>query len=204
MGSPRTRLLAATTNRGKLPEIRDIMADSGFDVLCLGDALELGLLAAIPDVAEDTGTFEGNARKKALEITRLAGVPVLADDSGLEIDFLGGMPGVESAFFMGRDTPYEIRNRHIMDLLRDIPTARRTARFTCVIAVAYPRGAVVTARGVCEGFIAEVPTGGGGFGYDPVFFVPSLGKTFGQASRDEKNAVSHRALALRKMRELLT
>jgi len=196
-------LLAATTNKGKLPEIREIMAVSHFDIICLDDAVGMGLLDRIPAVVEDGGTFEANALKKATEISRLSGVATLADDSGLEIDLLGGLPGVDSAYYLGADTPYARRNAHILETMRDADGAARAARFVCVIAVAFPDGRTLTARGTCDGVIAREPMGDGGFGYDPIFFVPQLGKTFGQLTIHEKNAVSHRSAALRNMNELL-
>ena len=197
------RLLIATTNQGKLPEIREILAASPLEVICLKDALSLGLLDSIPAVVEDGGTFEANALKKATEIARASGVTTLADDSGLEIDFLGGRPGVDSAYFMGADTPYAVRNAHIIEMMRGAEGDARSARFVCVIAVAFADGRTYTGRGECGGRIAHKPMGEGGFGYDPIFYVPRLGKTFGQLSSHEKNAVSHRAAALRNIKELL-
>ena len=198
------QLLIATTNRGKLPEIREIMATSSLEIICLEDALRLGLLDSFPAVVEDGGTFEANALKKAIEIMRRSGVTTLADDSGLEIDFLGGQPGVDSAYFMGLDTPYSKRNAHIIEVMRGADGEARSARFVCVIAVAFADGRTFTARGECAGRIAYKPMGDGGFGYDPIFFVPQLGKTFGQLSSHEKNAVSHRAAALRNIKDLLS
>ena len=199
------QLFVATTNKGKLPEIRDIMAvpHSMYDIICLDDAMRLGLLESLPSVVEDGGTFEANALKKAIEIMRLSGVTTLADDSGLEIDFLDGLPGVDSAYYLGAGTPYAQRNASIIKTMSAVTGSDRAARFVCVIAVAFTDGRTLTARGTCDGFIAHEPMGDGGFGYDPIFFVPELEKTFGQLSSYEKNAVSHRSAALRKMKELM-
>jgi XTP/dITP diphosphohydrolase len=153
------------------------------------------------DVIEDTGTFEGNAVKKATEIAIASGKPTLADDSGLEIDFLGGEPGVESADYMGRDTPYTVRNAHILKLMEGVTDEKRTARYVCVIAAAFPNGQVLTARRVFEGVIAREPKGGNGFGYDPIFFVPEYNQTAAEMPPELKNAVSHRGQALRQMRK---
>ena len=200
------RLLVATTNKGKLTEIREIMTDFQYEIICFDDALRLGLLDKVPSVVEDGASFKQNALKKACEISKL--VPpgetaVLADDSGLEIDFLNGGPGVDSAYFMGAEASYAQRNARIIDLMRNVNEAERSARFVSVIALSYPNGRVLTARGVCEGLIAAEPAGDGGFGYDPIFFVPDFGKTFAQLSPQEKNAVSHRSVALRKIKELI-
>jgi len=197
------QLLIATTNKGKLLEIRELMAGLPYEVISLADALERGLLSDMPDVVEDGETFEYNAIKKATEIMQLSGVTTLSDDSGLVIDFLDGQPGVHSAHFMGYDTPYEQRNAYIVEMLQGVPEARRTARFVCVAAIAYPDGRTLTARGEIEGIIAHAPAGANGFGYDPIFFVPSFRKTLAELSIEEKNAISHRAIAMRKAKELL-
>jgi len=196
-------LIVATTNRGKLPEICDIMADMPFEIMSLDDAVCLGYISEIPAVVEDGKTFEYNALKKATEIMRQSGITTLADDSGLEIDFLGGLPGVDSAYYLGADTPYYKRNKFIVEIMQGVGDDRRAARFVSVITIVSSDGQTLTARGMCEGIIAHEPMGDGGFGYDPIFFVPSLGKTFAQLSSAEKNAVSHRSVALRKIKELL-
>ena len=122
---------------------------------------------------------------------------VLADDSGLEIDALGGEPGVDSANYMGRETPYDVRHERILELMADVPEKQRAARFVCVIAVMTPDFGVKTFRAVVDGRIAAKPAGGGGFGYDPIFFVPELGATTAELSKEQKNAISHRGKALR-------
>ena len=198
-----TTLLVATTNKGKLREIREIMAGEPYDIISLDDALRLGYISEIPEVIEDGDTFEHNAIKKATEVMRYANVAVLADDSGLEIDFLGGQPGVHSAYYMGADTPYTQRNARIVEMMRGIGAGGRAARFVCVIAIAFTDGRTLTARGVCEGVIAQKAAGCEGFGYDPIFYVPSLGKTFAEMNIAEKNAISHRATALREIRQVL-
>jgi len=196
-------LLIATTNKGKLVEIRELMADLPYEVISLTDALERRLLSAMPNVVEDGETFEYNALKKATEIMNLSGVATLSDDSGLVIDFLDGQPGVHSAYFMGVDTPYEQRNVRIIEMLADAPEEQRTVHFVCVAAVAYPDGRTFTVRGEVEGVIAHAPAGTNGFGYDPIFFMPQFGKTLAELSIAEKNAISHRAIAMKKAKELL-
>ena len=197
-------LLIATTNKGKLLEIRELMADLPYEVISLTDALERGLLLEMPNVVEDGETFEYNALKKATEIMQLSGVATLSDDSGLVIDFLDGQPGVHSAYYMGADTPYEQRNARIIEMLADVPEDKRTARFVCVAAIVYPDGRTYSTRGEVEGIIARVPAGTNGFGYDPIFFVPEFGKTLAEFSVAEKNIISHRAVAMKKAKELLS
>ena len=197
-------LLIATTNKGKLVEIRELMADLPYEVISLTDALERGLLSEMPNVIEDGETFEYNAMKKATEIMELSGVVTLSDDSGLVIDYLDGQPGVHSAYFMGADTPYEIRNVRLIEMLADAPEDARTARFVCVAAIAYPDGRTDSARGEVEGVIAHAPAGTNGFGYDPIFLVPQFGRTLAELSVAEKNSISHRAVAMKKAKELLS
>jgi len=196
-------LLIATTNMGKLVEIRELMDGLPYEVISLTDALERRLLSVMPNVVEDGETFEYNALKKAAEIMNLSGVTTLSDDSGLVIDFLDGQPGVHSAYFMGAGTPYEQRNARIIEMLADAPEEQRTARFVCVAAIAYPDGRTFIARGEVEGVIAYVPAGTNGFGYDPIFFIPEFGKTLAELSIAEKNAISHRAVAMKEAKELL-
>lgn len=185
------RLVLATRNEGKVREIREVL--SGLDV-------ELLTLSDLPEVHEDGATFSENAKKKALKVAELTGLPALADDSGLEVDALGGSPGVRSARFAGDD---DANNRKLLELLKGVPPERRTARFRCVLALAFPDGRAYTVEGTCEGRIAEEPAGEGGFGYDPIFLVPERGLTFAQMTREEKNSISHRGRALRKLREVL-
>lgn len=127
----------------------------------------------------------------------------MADDSGLEIDYLDKAPGVLSARYLGEDTSYEIKNKHILSLLESVPEAERSARFVCVVAFAWPDGSFITAQGVIEGIINDKISGDNGFGYDPIFFVPEKGKTTAQLSLEEKNEISHRGNALRLMKKKL-
>lgn len=155
------------------------------------------------DIVEDGKTFEENALIKARTVARLSGKPALADDSGLEVDYLGKAPGVLSARFMGEDTSYRIKNQAIIDKLEGLPEEERSARFVCVIALALPDGWACTARGTVEGRIAHEEKGEGGFGYDPIFYIPELGRTTAELEPEEKNRISHRGVALREMRELM-
>ncbi|GHU74810.1 non-canonical purine NTP pyrophosphatase [Clostridia bacterium] len=188
-------ILFATSNIGKLKEAKEILGS--YNILSLSD------FDKKIEVVEDGETFEENAVKKATEISRILNIPVLADDSGLEVDFLDKAPGVLSARFMGEDTSYDIKNQYIIDKLDGIEDERRTARFVCAIAYAAPDGRVFTARGTIEGIIGRSIVGGNGFGYDPIFFVPSLGKTTAELSMEEKNRISHRGNALRAICEAL-
>jgi XTP/dITP diphosphohydrolase len=198
-GAAATRTLVfATRNRGKLVELRELLA--GVDVRVVGVA---DLSRAIPDVVEDGDTFAANAIKKAREVALAAGLPALADDSGLEVDALGGAPGVISARYAGEPCDDAANNRKLLDGLRGVPPERRTARFHCVVAFADPGGPlgdrVLTSDGVCEGIVLDAPRGTGGFGYDPLFFCPELGRTFAEAGVGAKGGVSHRARAVRGM-----
>lgn len=150
------------------------------------------------NVVEDGATFEENAAKKAAAVCRHSDLLTLADDSGLVIDALGGEPGVDSANFLGTDTPYPIRNAKIIEMLDGVPPERRTARFVCVIAIAILGHDVFVVRGELEGQIALKPAGDTGFGYDPIFYLPERGLTTAQLSIREKNKISHRGIALTK------
>jgi XTP/dITP diphosphohydrolase len=195
------KIIFATGNEDKMKEIRMILADSGYEILSMKQAgIDI-------DIVEDGKTFEENAIIKATAISKVKeakGCIVLADDSGLEIDYLGGEPGIYSARYEGVDTPYEIKNRIILDRLKYVPDEERTARFVCAIAIAYPDGKVDTRRGTIEGRIAYEPAGENGFGYDPIFFLPEYGKTSAEISPEQKNAISHRGKALRAMAEFLS
>lgn len=190
-------LLLATTNLHKLEEYRAIFADIPFQLVSLRD-LRLDM-----DVEETGSTFAENAELKALAYARISGLLSLADDSGLEIDALGGAPGIYSARFAGRETPYAERFRLIEEQLRAIPAERRTARFRCAITIAEPSGTYRTVEGVIEGVIAEAPRGENGFGYDPIFLVPELGKTTAELPPEQKHRISHRGRAAEKARALL-
>ena len=193
------KLIFATGNENKMKEIRMILADCGYEILSMKQA------GIDVDVVEDGSTFEENAIIKATEISKLAGddCVVLADDSGLEVDYLNKEPGIYSARYEGVDTPYSIKNQIIIDRLAGVPDEKRTARFVCAIAAAFPDGRVETRRGTIEGRIAYEPAGENGFGYDPIFYVPEFGKTTAELSPEEKNKVSHRGKALCMIKEVL-
>ena len=186
-------LLAATSNPGKLRELRDALEPCGIDVVGLD---------ALPDITpiEETGTtFEENARLKAIAYSHCTALPVLADDSGLEVDALGGAPGVLSARFGGEGLDDAGRCALLLDRLAGSPLERRTARFRCVLAVARAGAVLGTFEGVVEGVITDAPRGTAGFGYDPVFFHPPSRRTFAELSVAEKRAVSHRGAATREL-----
>ena len=155
------------------------------------------------DVIEDGKTFEENALKKATEIMKVCNEIVLADDSGLEVDYLDKAPGVYSARYMGEDTPYSIKNAKIIELLSKAKGDERSARFVSVIAASFPNGETFTTRGTIEGLIDYEIKGENGFGYDPIFLVPSLNKTTAQLTLEEKNEISHRGKSLKAMKDLL-
>lgn len=191
------KIIFATGNEGKMKEIREILADLPVEVLSMKEA---GIQV---DIAEDGTTFEENAMIKARTVSQLCGEIVLADDSGLEIDYLNGEPGVYSARYMGEDTSYRIKNQNLIDRLEGVPDEKRTARFVCVIAAAFPDGSVCTTEGTIEGIIGYKEEGENGFGYDPIFYLPQYQKTTAQLSPDEKNQISHRGKALKEMKQEL-
>jgi len=190
-------LLVATTNRHKLEEYRAIFAHLPYQLLSLND-LHIDF-----DVEETGTTFQANAELKALAYARASGTLSLADDSGLEIDALGGAPGVYSARFAGVDTPYEERFPILFDRLHGVPPEKWTARFKCVITIAEPSGYHQSVEGSIEGLITDPPRGANGFGYDPIFLVPELGKTTAEIEPEHKNKISHRGQAALKARALL-
>lgn len=188
-------LVVATHNQGKVTEIRGLLEGLGWQVRALPDGT--------PEYEETGDTFAANARGKAVFYARHTGLPALADDSGLQIDALGGEPGVRSARYIDPSlTPAE-RNRAVLERLADVPEQERTARFVCHLALATAAGVVHETVGTCEGRIARQPRGEGGFGYDPVFLVPDLARTFGEITREEKARLSHRGEAVRAMVEFL-
>ena len=191
------RIIFATSNEGKMKEIRLIMEDSGYEVVSLKEA------GVVADIEENGSTFEENAVIKASEIAKLTGELVLADDSGLEVDYLDKAPGIYSARFLGEDTDYTVKNTYILNKLEGVPRDKRSARFVCAIALARPDGTSVTRRATIEGYIGYEIRGENGFGYDPIFMVPEFDKTTAELSIDEKNKISHRAKALRAMKEVL-
>jgi XTP/dITP diphosphohydrolase len=192
------RLLVATTNRNKLREIRAIMAGLGLDIEGL-DAYP-----AVPEPEETGATFEENARQKAVYYSTRLGVPAVAEDSGLEIDGLGGEPGVHSARYGGPEADtYDKKFALVYRRLRERGAPGSTARFVCALAMADGARILYEARGTIEGDIADGPRGGGGFGYDPIFFSPPHGRTLAELTEDEKAQVSHRGQAFRRFREAL-
>ncbi len=191
------QIIFATGNAGKMREIREIMADTGAEILSMKEA---GLTA---DIEENGNTFEENAIIKAKAIAALTDDIVLADDSGLEVDYLNKEPGVYSARYLGEDTSYEIKNQAILDRLAGVPKEKRTARFVCAIAAAMPDGEVLVTRETIEGYIGDKPAGNGGFGYDPIFYVDEYGCSTAELTEEQKNEVSHRGKALRAMKEKL-
>jgi XTP/dITP diphosphohydrolase len=191
------RLLVASLNRAKVRELVSLLGELPYVVVPLADVPG----ATLPE--ETAETYEGNALLKARAALSLGADVVLADDSGLEVDALGGAPGVHSARFGGPELDDAGRTALLLERLRGVPPDRRTARFRCVIALVDRAGAVRTVEGLVEGRIAETPRGRGGFGYDPVFFHPGLGRTFGELTDSDKARVSHRGLAARAARALL-
>jgi XTP/dITP diphosphohydrolase len=195
-------LVMATRNPGKVRELRQILQELGVKFLSLADFPHL------PEIPETGETFEENAGGKAREVARLTGLPALADDSGLEVEALGGRPGVYSARYAQDRTspraPADADNwRKLLEELQDVPGERRGARFVCEIALALPDGRLFRAHGECTGVIATEPAGDQGFGYDPVFWVPEYKATMAQLGPGVKNRISHRAKALAALRALL-
>lgn len=191
------KIVFATSNAGKMREIRELLKDLGAEILSMKEA------GVQIDIVEDGDTFEANALIKARAVWEQTGGIVLADDSGLEVDALNKEPGVYSARYMGENTSYEIKNWNLIHRLNGVPDEKRTARFVCVIAAVLPDGRTLSVRDTMEGCIAYEPAGEGGFGYDPILFLPEFGKTSAEITMEEKNAVSHRGKALRAMKACL-
>lgn len=197
----RRKILVATTNPGKIAELGALLEA---DVEWVG----LSQFPEVRPIEEDGRTFEENARKKALGYARATGLWTISDDSGLVVDALGGLPGVRSARFAGAEgadrRAVDRANTHeVLRLLRDVQPCARTARFVCCLCLASPDGVLLETSGTLEGRIAQEPVGDNGFGYDPIFLVQALGKTVAQMDPGQKNAVSHRGQALRRLRPLL-
>ena len=189
------KIVAATNNKNKLREFKEILSPLGYQIVSLKD---LGIEIEV----EETGkTFEENSMLKAKAILEATGMASLADDSGLEVDALGGEPGIYSARYCeGSDAD---RVAFLLDKMKDVPDDKRSARFVSAITLMFTDGDVVTARGTCEGKIAHEPAGKNGFGYDPIFFVESYGKTFAELSPEQKNMISHRGNALSELQRQL-
>ena len=192
------KLILATSNKDKAREIAEILKDTPFVVTTMKEE------GFDPDIVEDGSTFEENALIKARTVHELAGnAYVMADDSGLCIDALDGAPGIYSARFCGEDSAYPEKFKKIFEMLKDVPEEKRTAKFVCSIAVVRPDGTEFTVRGEICGVLHEKPVGDGGFGYDPIFYVPEFGMTTAQMTKEQKNSISHRGKASRAMAEKL-
>jgi len=191
------RIVIATGNNDKVREINEILEGTVFE------AVSMKSLGIDPDIVEDADSFRGNALKKAMAVHEYTEDIVMADDSGLCIDALGGAPGIYSSRFCGEDSTYEEKFKKIFEMLKDVPVEKRTAHFTCAIAVVYPDGSSFTVEEIFEGVLHEEPQGENGFGYDPIFYVPEYGMTSAQMSPAMKHSMSHRGKALRAMVEKL-
>ena len=190
------KLILATRNQGKRREIQDML---GSDI----QVLSLEAFPNAPEVIEDGKTFEANAIKKAREIATYTGLPALADDSGLVVNALNGAPGIYSARYAGENATDEANNAKLVENLRNIPANQRTAHFCCAMALATPDGHIQTAEAIWKGRILTTPRGTNGFGYDPLFFIPTHHCTSAELSSDEKNRISHRGQALRAILPLI-
>ena len=190
-------IIFATGNEGKMREIRSILSDTGYAVMSMKEA---GIQA---DITEDGKTFEENALIKARAVARHTKAVVLADDSGLEVDYLNKEPGIYSARYLGENTSYRVKNQNLIDRLAGVEDEKRTARFVCAIAAVFPDGQELVTLGEIQGRIDYEEKGKNGFGYDPIFYVPEFGKTTAELTDEEKNSISHRGRALRKMKEKL-
>lgn len=189
---PLQMIVLATRNQGKVKEFQELLEGYPVDLKSLND------FGPIPEVVEDGATFDDNAYKKALFTAKALGIPAIADDSGLVVEALDGAPGVQSARYSGDNATDQ---DNIAKLLQELAgRENRQAAFECVISIAVPSGAALTYEGRCQGVITEEPRGEGGFGYDPVFYSPELGKTLAEAEPAEKNRVSHRGMALAEIR----
>lgn len=195
--SGRRRVLITTRNPGKLREYEELLAGLPIELTYLEDE------GIAEDVEETGSSFAENAVQKARRYALVSGLTALADDSGLEVDALGGEPGVHSARYAGAGATDEDRYRLLLAKMMNVPREQRGARFRCVIAVAEPEGQTFTAEGTCEGRIASRPQGDLGFGYDPVFFLPEYDRTMGQLPSGEKNRISHRARAAQGIKPIL-
>ena len=190
-------LVLATRNRHKGEELTALLGDLGIKIRTLDEFPDA------PEVIEDGNTCEANAVKKARAIAEFTGLPTVADDTGLEVDALGGRPGVHAARYAGENATYEDNCQKLLRELMGVPRERRTARFLTVAAIALPSDGIRVAQGMLNGVIAEEASGTLGFGYDPVFLIPELGKTLAQLSADQKNTISHRAKAFTQAKDLL-
>lgn len=191
------KIILASNNKGKIAEVKEILKDMNVEVVSMKEA---GLDV---DIEENGSTFEENALIKAEAIMKMTGEITIADDSGLEVDYLNKEPGIYSARYMGHDTSYDIKNNAIIQRLDGVKGTDRSARFVCAMAVVFPDGKNIIARGTMEGLIADKPMGENGFGYDPIMYLPEYQKTSAQLSSEEKNKISHRGKALEKLKTQL-
>ncbi|MCI6126088.1 MAG: RdgB/HAM1 family non-canonical purine NTP pyrophosphatase [Clostridiaceae bacterium] len=191
------RIIFATGNEGKMREIRLLLEDLGLPVLSMREA------GAQVEIVEDGRTFGENAEIKARAVWQCTGDIVLADDSGLVVDYIGGEPGIYSARYMGENTPYELKNRNLIERLKGAEGKERSARFVCNIAAILPDGRALHMEKTMEGLIAYEPAGAGGFGYDPILYLPEFGVTAAELTIEEKNKISHRGKALKAMKRVL-
>ncbi|RUM92407.1 MAG: non-canonical purine NTP pyrophosphatase [Thermodesulfatator sp.] len=191
------RIVLATRNRGKVSELQALLSDLGLEIISMDQAGDL------PEIIEDGLTFQDNATKKAMEVARATGLMAIADDSGLEVDALGGRPGVFSARYAGENASDEENYLKLLQEMEGIDSDQRTARFRCVMVACTPEGECVVSHGTCEGSITTEPRGSQGFGYDPVFVPAGDRRTMAELTRQEKNRISHRGKALEALKKKL-
>lgn len=190
-------LILASGNKGKIAEFQSLLSGLGIQVRSMKEYPEIG------EIVEDGNSFAENAMKKACAVCHATGKPALADDSGLMVDYLHGAPGIYSARFAGEDHNDAANNAKLLELMHSVADHQRGAQFVCAIAIALPDGRTFHVEGVCRGTILHALRGEGGFGYDPLFYVEALDKTFAELSMEEKNAISHRGMANRKAVEII-
>ena len=193
----RLEVIVATRNKGKIREIREALRELGLRIYSLSDFTD------VPEIEEDGKSFTENALKKARFYSKVFGKLTLADDSGLEVDSLKGLPGIYSARYAGKGASTRGNNQKLLNEMEGISLSKRGARFKCVIAMVSPDGKEAIAEGSCKGRIGFKEKGRKGFGYDPLFILPKYGKTMAELSLEEKNKISHRGKALRKMRKVI-
>ena len=192
----KTKIIFATGNANKMREIREILGEDNYDIKSMKEA---GIDC---DIIENGSSFEENSLIKAREVAKYTDdAIILADDSGLEIDALNKEPGIYSARYLGEDTPYDIKNANLIDRLEGVEKNDRSARFVCVVSAVYPDKSEAVVRGTIEGYIGWEPMGDGGFGYDPIFYLWDRDVSTASLSPEDKNAISHRGQALRKIKE---
>ena len=189
--------MIATRNKGKIPEIREALNGLGLRIYVLSD------FSDVPEIEEDGKNFTENALKKARFYSKYFGMLTIADDSGLEVDSLKGLPGIYSARYAGEGASSQVNNQKLLSALEGVPISKRGAKFKCILAMVSPDGKEAITEGSCKGSIGFREKGKRGFGYDPLFILPKNGKTMAQHSLEEKNRISHRGKALRKLRKLI-